>query len=480
MRMRPRPSLALRLALVVSGLLLLVVGPASARPVGSHDAQWIAAHAQVIVVGQVTHVDILKHLPSPPGPYPSPKQERQVQVQVLRTFPAEGIADARPGQTLAIHYVTWDSPNGQGVETWYPEFAPGKYYGLPLIQKDGRWGFPEEEDFGMLFPCVAQALDAPRQRGEDFVRAELAGDFARGDFDMSYLAARWWGFMSGDGADAQAVAKLLEPAVGHDEARWLEIAVGAYTSLGIPPPTLAELAQGGTSDWGPVAVISTALQHLSVAGRDDRLIETAMQHLDADSYWGVATMLHDNYARHPLAVKLVGEALATNPFAIYVARDMLDGPTHLLTRLATSAAGRLLQGDIPAVPEASGASYPDYNLMVSACSLILRYGTEGEYQSLVQEIKGAQTHDRVRYRYLWEACAGSSRARLIPIIRVVIGDNLEIMRGYTYADAATSELQRTTGVDFGAKPDQTRAQLDECLARAQAWLAQHPDPPPGG
>jgi hypothetical protein len=312
----------------------------------------------------------------------------------------------------------------------------------------------------------------------------MAGALALGDFADRLAVGQYFHLFTFGGTDrAHTLWKLLTDAIPTDDPRWYEIALAAYLTEGIPRPSIGSLARGTSAlseyDWQPGLFLSAAiLSKLPSGDRDERLIRLAVSHLSDPmaATWGVATMFHDNYAHHPLALDLMRRALEGGNFrAIEVAQWMTSSHTDALVAPALHATVLFLRSPYPGDDVALSGDW--WEIANPACRLLLLYGDDAQFEALPDALRAAQKEKGLRHQLLWQAAAaeGTSKRRQLDLIRAEIDDDTTIYGTGTYARDAAWRLQKLVGVDFDLKPNQTPQQSAEALRRAREWLAQHPE-----
>ncbi len=303
---------SLKMSSVIGFALLLGAFQAQARLISPYHPRRIADEAEVIVVGEVIELTCAGAVPAEQTKWRTPLADMRARVRVLRCYPGAEETKLAAGDTISVPYLALQpqtSPMLNGPS--FPSLSVGDVFAFPLCRANGeanvRWELLDEEDHGLLVPCVKPVIEAPRGTGVAFLLAELAGTFARGQYQDLIKAGRYVGWPPyADPHLARAVYNRVAQQVADDEARWVNIFVATYCAMGSPRPSIGELLQGYTGS-NPQAILSTmALAHIPDEGRDDRILATAIEHADVHR-WGTGVMLSQNYPRLAAALPLTRE-----------------------------------------------------------------------------------------------------------------------------------------------------------------------------
>lgn len=458
-----------RLLLICAFLFLATQSnPVQARPVSPWSLERIAQRADYLVSGEVIGVAEAGTVAADQNKWHTPLLLMTVVVRPFGAFPQSFLSASTSGQAIQIEYYALDPLNSQPMTDGpqFPHLSSGDTYVFPLRRPQAKdpahWELIDDEDFNLLVPTAGgrvALLAAPT--GLDFLRLELAGAFAKGDYGQLYRAARYLSSFPEPKPEARApLYKLIEEKVGNDRDRWLSIAAAYYCSMGVPRPTLAAVLEYQGGKLPQLSLLAEALVRAGGERLDERLIEEALRRSGYHT-WGTAVTISLNYQNHPTALRLLSESLAkTEPAAIYIAAYLIKQKEHPLCTAAVSAAVRFLKerGE-----QESGA-------FSAACQLIRDYGSDRDFAFLLDELRQAQRADRSRYRMIWQSCAYTKNPRLIAVCRIVIGDGERFSGELRFSDVAAFELQRVTGIDFGVAMNQTPEEREQAIARARAWL----------
>lgn len=469
---------SLRLPAIVAALLAaLLPRAAQARMVRLWGIENIAREADAIVVGEVLRVSVTGTIAQDQPPWRLPLLQKVASVRVLRAFSAPGTARPREGATIVLAYLALDERKSEGHFDGpiFPTLAAGDVFALPLrgavLAHSERWELLDQEDVGLLVPCVGRPLGArPPGTALAFLESELAGTFALGGYADIYKAARYLAYP----LDAQVlgtVYDLIARRVGDDQARWLDIAVASYCASGTPPPPLAQLlAAGPNAIPERMALAAKALSHVTGPDLEARFLKVVVQHASLD-LWRAGNALLLNYS--PAALQLVKEALHDDaPGSLYLAHLLIADKAPSLAPEMVATARRVL------LRRGKGPN-PDLGI---ACWVIHHYGGEETFALVLDEITKAQHRDPARYATLlrssFEYAKDDQRSLRVCAImlqdrRVVSGDARERARGVRYCDKAAYDLQNVAAVDFGFRSDDSLAKRDQAIEKAKSWLAKN-------
>ncbi len=456
-------------------VLALAAAAATARPVQHWTLKKLAHDNDVLVVGEVLGTATVRAVPREQSRWQCALLEKAAKVRVLRTQPRRLAARLTPNEVLSIRYWALDLTKPVAIVNGpeFPEFHKGEVWVLPLRSVDGkgpeRLALLGDEDFGLLVPAAAERLpEAGIEMDVEFLRAELAGAFARGRYADIVRAGTYLSRVY-DAGEVAAVSRLVARHVGEHEARWLDIAVAAYCAMPMPRSKLAELLADGKRRRPAESLVALALARVRPEGRDARIIATAIDHVSLHA-WGTAVTLADNYRRHPLTVTRLGQALAADaPDAVYVAAMLVRDREHPLLAAALPAARRRARLRERSQP----GNWRGFNTLRAACELLRDYGSDEDFAALLDELRRAQTGDRERFMRLFQSVAYAKTRRLLPVCRLAI-DDTGVLSGKTrFCDVAAFEAQHLSGVDFGVAAEQSRGERAKAIARVSAWLAEH-------
>ena len=460
----------------IRGLAALSIAAAlssgvDARPVHVWRMEELAGKADVLATGEVVVVSRGRTLAANETRWRTPILQMHARIRILRSFSRPGKPVLPKNSEISLKYsaIDWEKCSGVTNGPIFPRLSVGEIRVFPLraSKEKGGWELIHEEDTGLLLPATVEPLPHERpETGVGFLRSELAGTFARGEYREIYQAARYVGWLHRE-ENVNAVYELIRKHTGDDQERWLSIATASYCAMVLQRPKIAELLKDperATPERSLGSLAARALGHLRPEGLDDRLIAEAVKHAGVHQ-WGTAVTIIKNYPRHPTAMRLLGDALKEGrPEAVYVAQYIIKEKDHPLVGEAIEGARKVLLR--PGKPEPRG--------LRAACELIRDYGDDETFALLLDEIRKAQKADRKRYTMLFQSNLYSKSHRTIALCRITIDDRLPLNETHRFCDIAGFNLQRLAGADFGLKSKQTPAEREGALQRAKVWLAQNP------
>lgn len=462
----------------ISALLLLMLislPPAEARIISPWSIDRLAKEARLIVVGEVENVvPVSGESREENGAW---IQEVRANVKILRIPASSETGGLLVGDEIIVSYDKYDWSKTGGVINGYqfPEMKAGECYALPLRKSDAngsdRWQLIGREDFGLIVPCLKQAPKGPApETTKAFILDELANVLAFGDSQDISRTAHYLIQSHNDSSIADLLHERIEPLIEDDTARWLDIAVIVYNSLGIPRLSIADLQAGKTPDAcrASVLLVAKALSHVPKETLDEQFIKATIDKMD-EMTWGAGQTISHSYASHPLALSLLIQRLKSgNSAAIVVARQVLRAnPDKALLQAALDASMRLISNpDAPLTDRGWG----------SALQLVRDSGTEEQFKTMLNVFEKSLKEDHERFVSMWQSLANASSDRAIPIIRIAIRDNspLPDWQGVRISDLAACELQRVTGVQFGANTKSTVDERNKAIEKAKQWLSENP------
>jgi hypothetical protein len=498
------------------------------RAVGGGDNRWsrvwsieaLAREAEVIAIGEVTKITPVEHIPGGPRGWPPPLLKKQAEIRVLRAyFSQTGARQWIWGPKLIIPFQVIDRKGEMrySEEPQFPRLAVGDIRAFPLkIAAAGStqpWQLLDDEDNGLLMPCARDPLpNAPRGNAVEFLQAELAGTLAKGRYeDVGQIAGQLMEYlMVREGEDPTGgIRRLLVGSLKYNDQRWLEIVVAIYSRSGSPVPTIDQLLSPPARLRPDYSFAAWALGQVSKDNLKERLFRLAMERAAGDR-GASAWILLPNY--DAMARKILEQALAQNrPEALRVAVKVIRGEPG--NQIFIKIKGKPVPKEWPPAPERKALipatvaaadrllSRPgriDDDYLHTAARLIRSYGGKAEFSRLLEEIRLAGKTDRKRYDLLWRSTFDWSKTdkpqRSIAVCAILLEDRIPVTEfrlgdreSYLYfrkrdpksekaryCDMAVYALQKFSGGDFGYRFGGSRAEHDQAVEKAKAWLLRHP------
>lgn len=478
MRKHPFPK---KIVTVTLALCLWIFASANlqARPVSVLTIKRIADEADVVVVGEVTAITSDKAKEADNLRWHTQLLEMKATIRVFRSYEKTNVASLASGSEISLTYLGIDPKHPDVMiddGPVFPRLAVGNIFAFPLVKapppSGQTWALLQEEAFGLLIPCVAQAPPASGSLAEK-LWSELAQTFSCGSYGGIYKAACYLqhSFQTGRDPEFDKFLQMLDERVGQDDRRWLQIGVAAYCSLGYPRPDIADLPSKKPNQQTILA--AHAFQHVTSRDLSGKTIEESLAHIDIHS-WATASLIFQNYRDHPLAIKLITEALERgDPHAIAVAYAIVRKKRHPLVLPAIQASVKFLGTAWWQSKDLSA----NYDPLRSACLLIAQFGGKQDFAFLLDQIRKAQKSDMDRYRQLWGVC-DENYERLPEVCRVVIDDKRTIYKDDRFCDRAVWALERRTKLNFGSKYGrnldgslmQSESERDKAVEKAKSWL----------
>jgi hypothetical protein len=462
----------------------------------------IADKAEVLAVGEVVKVDVMSRTAAERSPRKIPLRRLRATIHILRSFArsSQGASQSTPlaGHDIKIDFESLDwlrrvvLTDARAMSM--PVMAVGQRLVFPLRKAvsvmesgtdesgaegtgtDETWRLIGEDGTNLLLPATSEGLpDAQPRTPLAFLQAELAAGLVKGQYvDVQRMVVYLFGaeFQSHGPAAKKPLDAIYEDVarrIGNDEARWRDIAVASYNEVShcTPRSSIARMRemQAGQRPCTYWPLTAQALRRMGAHSFNDLMVNGLIEH-------GAPTALAENYPLHPATLKFFGAGLEEGePKVLEHVLYLLDNParkvrSHPLVPVALAGARRFVR-----------ERRRDSRGLYAACTIIRKYGTAQDFALLTDEVRRSQRADRKLYGQLWGSMQWVSRKDSNPLViqvcRVVIHDRNRVGGTWRYCDAATDELQRTTGNNFGMSNKASVAERDVAVARAKAWLAKN-------
>jgi len=337
-----------------------------------------------------------------------------------------------------------------------PNIEPGETLVLPLKQNDDPakpWALLDYQGAHLTIPAHAELTESHAGPGtaHAFILRELSNVIAHGTRREMFAMASY--LRSQSGATARELLPAVELQVApNDQVRWLDIATGLITGVGIPRPTFAELRnpEAKIPDWAVIP--RTALLKIGDPLEADPPI---IQQLLADApinAWGSAMSLLE-FGDHPALIAGLRQAL----------RDDVSGSCYIAWTQAHRGYTAVLDDALPRALRV--LSQPDRTVDVQGAAALLRdFGSDQQLQQLAALARKYQTTDRDFYSSLWQFSVDSEHPpRNARVLDVVLSDYEPVkgINGIRICDYASGILARAVGEEF------------RDVAHARAWLDAH-------
>jgi hypothetical protein len=343
-----------------------------------------------------------------------------------------------------------------------PVFEPNRTYLLPLAYARRWWRLIGEEGHGLEIPVSPRpTVQAGRVSGKGFVLREYENTLLRGTYRELYEFGTYLRFQEQRELGTHLLRRL-ERSLPAESPRWLNIATALMASTGYPRQRMdADLrrSDGRTPLW------MHALGFVPARLRRSAVIRNMLEHSHIHE-WGSATTLVPEFQYDPQVVDGLRASLAANKRgAVYIAWCMAQNGQHGLRSEALAAA-------IPVVRNSAA----NRNDIFGATNLLLRFGSDEQFQQYLSAIRQAQgAADWRHYRLLWGVWENSfdanTDARIVAIIRIVIADDRIFSGSVRMSDLAAWRLQSLSRESFGYTDwNQPPSERTRALEKARAWL----------
>lgn len=468
-------SRVLRVLPIAALMFLILLSTSEARMVNPWSIDRLAKQASLIAVGEV--MDVGPAGTASRSEWTTWIQDMNAHVKILRICPSSQASGLAVGDVITLRYERYDMAKTGGLLNGYdfPQLSPGDCCAFPLVKltQDGKdlWKLIDREDFGLIVPCLKQPPRGPSPTTtKPFLISELANVFALGNPKDIYRGAGYHNnTLWSDAANVGLLHDSIASVVKDNEARWLDIAVITYNSMGTPRPSIAVLKTGKMPEhpWANTVLVAKALSHIPKKDMDKKFITATIKHMDVLP-WGPGVTLSQNYASNPLAISLLIKCLgAGDPVAIVVSESVIRANRHKgLLHAAVEASMRLIT--------ASGVA--PHTGLGTALRLVMEYGSESQFKTVLDVFQESLKEDHDEFFQMWQSLAYSKSKREIAVIRIAITDDTlwPHWQGMRVSDVAAGELQRITGVEFGTGSRDSDAERSAALEKAKEWLAENP------
>jgi len=356
-------------------------------------------------------------------------------LQILRSFPPSAIP---AGERVLLVFDALSKETGMDGPN-VPRLEPGDIVVLPLkLNPDpssNPWRLIADDNASLVIPAIIgnPPFAAPPENGRDFLLYEMAAAMLAGTRPEMLAEAGYISNVYTQRSIAAGLMSLLESKLAATDDRWASIAAALLSSMAVPRPSVADLRNGKDTDKGRYSgsLIAAVLQKL---GPSENARQSLIHHLvvNADiASWGVG-MTVPEFAQEPNLVRELREMLrARSPGSLSVARSILIAGQREILEDATALSFYYLS--------APGAERSEVQ---AACWVIRDFGTAGQFDRLVGEIRRSQYRDRRRYDELWRNIVWSDNDRKRAVLEILLKDDRIYQENQRYSDIARGEMAR--------------------------------------
>jgi hypothetical protein len=352
-----------------------------------------------------------------------------------------------PGQIRLAYECYKDRGPGVSGYPILPRLERGQVRVFPLKRTDATWSLFANEGVGLLMPALTGTGNlAGTPLG--YLVDELANSFLYGTYRQLFDAAQY-----GGAQPPKLVLERIETDLPPGDPRWLDIGTAALATTSVPRPAVDKLK----------TFAGRALSHVPASRRRAGVVRNMLAHSDVHG-WGSATTLVSEFKDDPLLLKLLPGYLAKlQPGSLSIAWSLARNGQEAALPISLDTATRTLE--LPKV---------EVNDLYASTYLLVRYGSDTQFEKLLGALNAAKLHDRERYMQLWQVAYGEEGPRILRMIGVLLADERPYAPGSTmrYCDIAGGRLQTIAKQEFGFSKqwDQDLAQRKAAVARARNWL----------
>jgi hypothetical protein len=349
----------------------------------------------------------------------------------------------------------------------YPDLQTDRPYVLPLKITSNRWRLLADEGWGLVVPVVeGEPEGSPPASKHDFIVREILNALMHGSHADRYQLGMFMQFRPTSELDEEIMDRL-SAALPDGDPRWLDIATSLLATMGIPRQGLDEFA-AGTDPKPPITyanyrLAARTLRKVPAGQRREKIIREMLE-FSAVHVWGTAATLVPEFKDDPLLLELLPTYLERRQQGALEVGSWLiaNGQTAMLDVTLESALNALKTGS--AAPEE----------ITSACSLVVRRGSDEQFSEYLQIMKDAKARNRRLYDQMYQIAWTDKSPRIVRILALLLDDERRWSPLYDtrYCDFGGALLQRVSGVSFGYKEWDAMPQplRNAALEKARAWM----------
>jgi hypothetical protein len=405
-----------------------------------------------------------------PGESRVPWRERRFESHVLvrRVYFKTPARPFEPGTRVLIYYKNPEQLGGGGglPAPSMLELRPRETVLIPLTQANGRWIVQQDESRNPVVPALVtdHFMGSPRT-GRAFVFRELVQVLAHGDALQRNRVAAYLNGFTGDVPGE--LPHLMAGAFGSDDDLWLEV---GCAFLGVPnlngTHNHLELIYGQASPpfHDLRQLITWVLRKGDRRDYPNRLIRRLVHNAYAYD-WGAALTLVEFKDSNTLVGELTAAMRRNCAGSITIARPLVNAGQRAVLPEGLELAQRLLIASDIRSTELS-----------SAAELLMRYGDDRQFETLVAALDHFKRTNPKHYGELWNEavqCPNPQNRRVLRLAAVLIGDHRPKFDDVRYCDIAASAVQRISGIDFGLSEQMSIQERDSVVSRVAGWLYVH-------
>ncbi len=368
-------------------------------------------------------------------------------LRVLRAEPAF------PGTHIYLdHYChgpVYSMANGHPA---YANLERGRTYVFALAPRGNGWKLLVEEGWGLVVPAIeAGPGGEPPASKREFIFREIMNALLHGTYPDLFRFGGYMQFRLAREMNDEIMAGLVA-ALPAGDARWLDIS-----------SALRAASPGGLPSDAVPALAARTLQEVPAERRKEGILRNMLQYSALHPRASAMNLLPE-FKDDPLLLELLPAYLEQRQKGAVTIACGLAGYGQLALAEATFDAALRVLRDRQA----------DDSDVDSACGLVIRRGSDAQFEQYLTIIREAKLHDRSRYREMWAPAWEDQSPRILRILAVILEDSRmdSPWSGVRTCDFGGSLLERYTGQKFGYKEWDRMpfAERDAAVARARAWM----------
>ena len=424
------------------------------------------AAAPVLVVGRVLGVQKVERLPEGSLPWKAETWAMTAEIEVLRSYTNSG--DPLAVNRLHVHFLSYGPSLTMAVNGYppaLPNLQPGQVVVLPLQRNKGPnsqlWQLTADSGTDLVIPARAEMTDSapPPATARAVLDREISNELSRGTPpEVSAIA----GYLERQNEDLTAeLMPLLQPAIGDDRERWVEVAANLLAAQGTPRPGVADLLSPNAQpkEWRTsLLLVQAAFQKLPASPETDTLLIKRWIAEAPVHAWGSANCLLE-FGDNPATTETLRQAL----------RNDAAGTSYIAWTLARNGHQATLPDALARALKVADRPGADPTDLQGAAALLRDFGSDEQLKQLAALVRKYQTADRNFYQVLWQYASESGNPREARVLGVVLRDRRILFDQTRYCDFAVGVLERAVNQHFGSG-GKTAQERDDSVSRALAWL----------
>jgi hypothetical protein len=448
----------------VAAFALLIVAAAETGVIAPLTIDQLASAPTIAVcrVERVTQGPLLP--PTPKGDPAGVARRCTATLRVLRAMPS-----------LTVPQISLDEycagPNYRGINghPTYPGLQTGRTYVLPLKIASDRWRLIADEGWGLVVPAIeAEPGGGPPASKHDFIVREIINALMHGSHADRYQFSMFMQFRSAPELDDEIMDRL-STALPDGDPRWLDITTALLSTMGIPRQGSDEFAAG--NDPTPIFTFANnrlaarTLRKVPPAQRREGIIREMLE-FSAVHVWGTTVTLVPEFKDDPLLLELLPG---------YIERGQ-KGALEVACSLVASGNSAFLDETLNAALRVLRASDSDPIEIGSACTLVVRRGSDEQFKEYLRIMKDAKARNKGLYSQMYQIAWTDKSPRIVKILALLLDDERRWSPSSDLrsCDFGGTLLQKVSGVNFGYKEWEKMPQplRNAALERARAWMNQ--------